>query len=55
MIIPLCGGMVDGGLTDVLEVDGKQLIKVVAWYDNEYGYSTQLLRFVRHMFSVDNK
>ena len=24
-------------------------------YDNEYGYSTQLLRFVRHMFSVDNK
>ena len=32
-----------------------RFVKVVAWYDNEYGYSTQLLRFVRHMYNVDNK
>ena len=38
------GGMVDGLLTDVLESDGKQLVKVVAWYDNEMGYSTQMVR-----------
>ena len=24
-------------------------VKLVAWYDNEYGYSTQLLRLVNHM------
>ena len=38
------GGLVDGLLTDVLEVDGKQLVKVVAWYDNEMSYSSQMVR-----------
>lgn len=38
------GALVDGILTDVLEVDGKQLVKVVAWYDNEMGYSSQMVR-----------
>ncbi len=38
------GAVVDLSLTKVLEVDGKQLVKVVAWYDNEYGYSTQMVR-----------
>ena len=38
------GGLVDGLLTDVLEVDGKQLVKIVAWYDNEMGYSAQMVR-----------
>lgn len=39
-----CGATVDGNLTDVVEVDGKQLVKVVAWYDNEMGYSYQMVR-----------
>ena len=39
-----CGAMVDGSLTDVLDVDGKQLVKIVAWYDNEMGYSYQMVR-----------
>lgn len=30
-------------------------VKLVAWYDNEYGYSTQLVNFVAHMYQVDNK
>lgn len=38
------GAMVDGNLTDVIEVDGKRLYKVVAWYDNEMGYSSQMVR-----------
>ena len=38
------GATVDGNLTEVLDVDGKQLVKVVAWYDNEMGYSTQMVR-----------
>jgi len=38
------GSVVDLSLTKVLEVEGKQLVKVVAWYDNEFGYSTQMVR-----------
>lgn len=38
------GALVDGLLTNVLEVDGKQLVKVVAWYDNEMSYSAQMVR-----------
>lgn len=38
------GSLVDGLLTEVLEVDGKQLVKVIAWYDNEMGYSAQMVR-----------
>lgn len=44
IISSTCGATVDGSLTDVLEVDGKQLVKVVAWYDNEMGYSAQMVR-----------
>ena len=43
------GGVVDGLLTDVLEVNGKQLVKVVAWYDNEMGYSTQMVRTAKYL------
>ena len=37
------GGLVDGLLTSILEVDGRQLVKIVAWYDNEMSYSAQWL------------
>ncbi len=39
-----CGSLVDGLSTTVLDVDGKQLVKVVAWYDNEMSYSAQMVR-----------
>ncbi len=42
------GGVVDGQLTKVLDVDGKQLVKVVAWYDNEMGYSAQMVRTAKY-------
>lgn len=29
-------------------------VKLVAWYDNEYGYSSMLLRLIAHMYSVDH-
>ena len=43
------GSLVDGLLTNVLEVDGKQLVKVVAWYDNEMGYSAQMVRTAKYL------
>ncbi len=39
-----CGSLVDLSLTKVVEADGKQLVKVIAWYDNEMGYSAQMVR-----------
>ena len=44
-----CGAMVDGLSTKVLDVDGKQLIKIVAWYDNEMGYSAQMVRTAKEL------
>lgn len=46
------GALVDGLLTDVLEVDGKQLIKVIAWYDNEMGYSHQMVRTAKYLNEI---
>ena len=43
------GAVVDGLSTKVLDVDGKQLVKIVAWYDNEMGYSTQMVRTARYL------
>lgn len=43
------GATVDGSLTDIIEVDGKQLVKVVAWYDNEMGYSAQMVRTAKKL------
>ncbi len=46
------GGVVDLLLTDILEVDGKQLVKIVAWYDNENGYSHQMVRCARYFANL---
>lgn len=43
-----CGSLVDGLLTNIVEVDGKQLVKVVAWYDNEMSYSAQMVRCAKY-------
>lgn len=40
------GSLVDGMLTSI---NGK-LVKVTAWYDNEYGYTCQMLRTAKAMF-----
>ena len=38
------GALVDGLSTNIVEVDGHQLVKVVAWYDNEIGYTAQMIK-----------
>jgi len=30
-------------------------VKLVAWYDNEWGYSCKVLELIKHMYTVDNK
>lgn len=44
------GAIVDGLSTSIVEADGAQLVKVLAWYDNEYGYTAQMLRTAKKMF-----
>ena len=43
------GGVVDGLLTDVLETESGDLVKVVAWYDNEMSYSNQMVRTAKYL------
>ena len=52
VISTTCGAIVDGLLTNVVEVDGKQLVKVIAWYDNEMGYSYQMVRTIKRLFDI---
>ena len=46
-----CGSLVDGLSTTVLDVDGKQLVKVVSWYDNEMSYTAQMVRTAKYLMS----
>lgn len=43
------GCLVDSLLTNVLDDNGKQLVKVVGWYDNEMGYSSQMVRCAKYL------
>lgn len=45
-----CGALVDGSLTKVLETTNGQLVKIAAWYDNEVGYTNQMLRTGKELF-----
>jgi len=47
------GSLFDATQTRVMDVDGKQLVRAVAWYDNEMSYTSQLVRTLHHL--VTNK
>ncbi len=38
------GSIFDATLTKIVEAGDVQIVKTVAWYDNEYGYTCQLIR-----------
>ncbi|VEB86887.1 glyceraldehyde-3-phosphate dehydrogenase C [Citrobacter koseri] len=46
------GSVFDATQTEVTEFDGVQLVKTVAWYDNEYGFVTQLVRVLKKYISL---
>ena len=43
------GGVIDGLLTQVLDTEDGQLVKVIAWYDNEMSYSAQMVRTAKYL------
>ncbi|HHU72380.1 MAG TPA: type I glyceraldehyde-3-phosphate dehydrogenase [Clostridiales bacterium] len=43
------GSLFDATQTKVMELeDGKTLVKTVAWYDNEYSYTCQMVRTIKY-------
>lgn len=46
------GALVDGLSTKVLE-SNKKIVKVLAWYDNEYGYTAQMIRTMDKLLSLN--
>lgn len=49
------GSLVDGSCTSILEADGRQLVKVIAWYDNEMSYTSQLVRTAKYLIKIMKK
>lgn len=46
------GSLVDLKLTSLMNVDGQQLVKIVAWYDNEMSYTHQLIRLSSYVVKM---
>ena len=46
------GALIDGLSTQVLDVNGNQMVKVIAWYDNEMSYSYQMVRTAEYWMSL---
>ena len=46
------GSVIDGLSTDVLDTEDN-LVKVIAWYDNEMGYSSQMIRTAMYFASKE--
>ncbi|WP_425378349.1 type I glyceraldehyde-3-phosphate dehydrogenase [Spiroplasma endosymbiont of Polydrusus pterygomalis] len=46
------GSIFDATLTKIIERDGKQLVKIYAWYDNEMSYVSQMVRTLLYFATV---
>ncbi len=47
----LYGSLYDANTTQIVNYDGRQVVKVMAWYDNEMSYTAQLIRTVAKLAS----
>ena len=43
------GSLFDANMTRVMEVDGKQMVKILTWYDNEMSYTAQMVRTIQFL------
>ncbi len=43
------GTLFDAQMTKVMTVDGKQMVKVLTWYDNEMSYTQQMIRTIAYL------
>ena len=43
------GTLFDALSTKVMTVDGKQLVKILTWYDNEMSYTAQMIRTMKYL------
>ena len=48
----ITGALVDGLSTNVVNTEDGQLVKVLAWYDNEMGYSAQMVRTTLYLLKI---
>ena len=47
------GAVFDSTLTEIAEAeDGSQLVKTVSWYDNEYGFVSNMARTLEHFATI---
>jgi glyceraldehyde 3-phosphate dehydrogenase len=46
------GSLYDANTTQIVNYDDRQLVKVMAWYDNEMSYTAQLIRTVSKLASL---
>lgn len=46
------GSLFDATQTRVVDTEDGQLVKVVAWYDNEMGYTCQMVRTVKYLMNI---
>ncbi len=42
----------DANTTQLLDVDGRQLVKVMAWYDNEMTYTAQMVNTLKYLIKL---
>ena len=43
------GGIFDSTLTKVIKTSDKELVKISVWYDNEMGYTSQMIRTCKYL------
>ena len=46
------GAVVDSLLTSILDSESEQLVKIVAWYDNEMSYTAQMVRTAEYFINL---
>ena len=46
------GSLVDGLLTSINKTEAGELVKIIAWYDNEMSYSYQMVRCAKYFLSL---